>query len=317
MSDHDTDSTARIDGGRERRRRRAVTSRRALVAAAAGSVLGTAGCTGLTSDGGDDEEEEPSTPGGPPESQGWERTFEDRFDGGGLDADRWSYGMGGGTVRCPTQGPPNHCVADDHVWVDGDANQLRLRASEETPDGDADYTVGAVSTAPAFQQTFGYFEARCRMPADDGTLPAFWLLSDFRDHRYRELTFEARGADDGEAIIFGHQIVDEDGDVHLPEEVGAGTDNFYDGFEAPLDEAFHVLGIEWAPTHVAYYVDGEQVGHTTSVPIRESLPGAPMYVVLNNAVYRPADWVGDPANATFPTIYDVDWVRAWQHEDWA
>ena len=39
-----------------------------------------------------------------------------------------------------------------------------------------DYTSGMLSSKSAFAQTYGYFEARCELPTENGTWPAFWLL---------------------------------------------------------------------------------------------------------------------------------------------
>lgn len=286
-------------------------SRRALLASVgAGVAGGLAGCLGRLGGG----ESYPDA-AGPPEDDGeWTVTFEDRFEGGALDETRWSHGMGGATERCPSHDGPNHCWAADHVEVAED--RLRLLASDEEPDGPADYTFGAVCTDPHFAQEFGYFEARLRTSATTGTLPAFWLLADFDEHRYRELTFEARGVDAGEAIHHGYYVEGEDGEVHGPADADDDWSSSYEDLEEPLHEAYHVLGIEWGPTHVAYHVDGEEIDRLEDAAVREHLPGAPVYVLLTLGVMEGAPWVGYPDVADLPAQLDVDWVRAWQRDDW-
>lgn len=252
--------------------------------------------------------------GGPPDRDEWTVTFADRFEGGELDTGRWSYGMGGGTVRCPPQDAPDHCWAEDHVWVDDEEDRLMVQASDEEPEGDADYTFGAVTSDPHFTQEYGYFEARCRMGDANGTLPAFWMLTDFTEHNYRELTFETRGVDEGETLNFGFFIQDDEGTMHQPP---SRWDEGYSDFDHPLDEAFHTLGIEWRPDSLAFHVDGEEIGRWDGEAVTDHLPGAPMYLICTHGVMEGADWVGYPEDADFPTHTEVEWVRAWQHDEWA
>lgn len=299
-------------------------SRRQLLAAVgSGAALGTAGCSGIL--GGDGDPGADSTEeGGPPDDGEWERTFADDFSTGELDRSVWQHGFGSNPLDCPDHEGPNHCAVPDHAAVED--GRLVLEASEATPeippeedwddrDTRPEYSVGAVHTEGAFEQEFGYFEAKSRIPADPGTLPACWFYVDISEHSWREPhVYEARGADGGESVEMGALWWETEWEFQT---AGAnGPEDSTVPVDPPTDETFHVYGVEWGPESLAWYVDGERVGRSTHPGIAEHLAGEPVYWILNHGVFEAAEWVGDPAETEFPSLHEFEWVRAWQREDW-
>lgn len=293
-------------------------------------------------------ETEPTTPAqgsldpanyGPPDADAtWEPTLSEYFDGGELDESVWSLGIEGhheGT-HCADAGERSFCWTREHVTVDDETNRLRLRTSDEAvpederePAGaEANYTVGAVNTRGNFAQEFGYFEIAARIPDEPGTLPAFWLFHDKFEHDWREIDiYEKNGRLDADVLKMGTWFEQDDDGPDPPDvegtdnddriQVGAGDGTDEVRIGSPVDEQFHVIGLEWAPDALTWYVNGEQVGHVDHPGVAEYLPGLELFLIINGALWEGADWLGSPDDATFPHYHDVEWVRVWQRSDWA
>lgn len=303
--------------------------RRYLATLAGGGLVGLARCDGgtdqdgRTSPGTDGTQPSPTpTPvpddwaeGGPPERDGWEVTFADRFEGAGLDRSVWENGFGDRPLQCPQFDGRDFCAVEEQSFLrDG---RLVLEATEGEPPVPEDeqwqdnlpphYATGVVNTEDAFQQTFGYFECKARIEAEPGTNPAFWLF-DIDDDYHREINVEFRGDERGRLVDFG--VVHEDGE-------GEPTFHSNDTYlQTPTHETFHVFGVEWRPDEIGLDVDGERVITVEDFTPVTSLRGEDLYVVFDFAVFDGAEWIGDPADAEFPLEFEVEWVRAWQHEEY-
>lgn len=301
----------------------ACPSRRALLGSVgAGAAAGLAGCAGALDGGDGDDGDAPGDrweEGGPPDREGWSVAFADDFTGADLDRSVWSSGFGEYPLDCPHFAGPDHCTVPENVDVEDD--RLVLTATEDTPtipveerfedrSDQPDFSVGAVNTEGAFEQEFGYFEAKTRAEVGPGTLPGFWLFLNRGEHDHREINVEFYGREPGELVDFG--VVWQphgDGELeHSSHEYSLAT---------PTDERFHVWGIEWGPEHVAFDVDGERVLTVDEPAMAEHMPGAGLYVVLQHGVFDAADWIGDSAEADFPLRHEVEWVRVWQREEWS
>ena len=97
---------------------------------------------------------------------------------------------------------------------------------------------------------------------------------------------------------------------------GGGITNVQGFSLGDYDTAFHVYGIEWTPTRVAFYVDGKII-----LEAKKSIMGSgaaqwpfdqPFWLKLNLASGGP--YGGDPSSGTFPKAMEVDWVRIYQQQ---
>jgi beta-glucanase (GH16 family) len=239
----------------------------------------------------------------------WNLVFSDEFSGDQLDSARWNTCYPHGTQGCTNAGnnelqwyqPDNVSVAD---------GQLSLTAREEQVTGEDgksyDYSSGMVTTGPdpmspeskaKFGFTYGYVEARAKVPSGKGLWPAVWLLptdgewppeidvmevlGDDTSTLYRALHWENWG--NFENDVQGHPTTD-------------------------LSEGFHTYGAEWTADAVNWYFDGELVGSYTNA---DQISDEPMYGLMNLAVG--GNWPGSPDTSTeFPATYEVDWMRIWQ-----
>jgi beta-glucanase (GH16 family) len=116
----------------------------------------------------------------PPSSQApWTLAWSDEFNGtngSAPDASKWTYDIGGSgwgndELETYTNRTQNAYLQDGVLIVQA------LQETYTGPDGIArNYTSARLKTQGLFQQTYGRFEARIKIPYGQGLWPAFWLL---------------------------------------------------------------------------------------------------------------------------------------------
>ena len=244
--------------------------------------------------------------------------LQDEFDRDGeIDTTIWNFDIGDGTA----EGIPGWGNNELQYYTDRPQNVtvqngfLLITAQREDFEG-AEYTSARIQTKGKFQQQYGRFEARIRMPFGQGMWPAFWLLGD--DNNGEDVWPEIGEIDiventgDAPAEIFGS--------VHGPEY--SGGDSISKTFEfdgTRVDTEFHVYGIEWGPDYINFYVDDNLYNQITPEDIEEETDGEgrwvfndrPFYIILNIAVG--GNLPGPPnADTEFPQSMLVDYVRVYQ-----
>lgn len=263
-------------------------------------------------------------------------TFEDQFDGaeGTLpDLAVWQFDTGTGPNGdgWGNQELQFYTGRPDNVSLDG-AGNLRITARRETF-GNREYTSARLQTQDTFEQRYGRFEARVKIPAGTGLWPAFWMMGD--NFPTEDSTPEERAAGEwprcGEIDIFefqGSRTTRVLGSVHGPGYSGgdaisgdlevddarlcpdpAATPDEVCGF----DEDFHTYAIEWDPGRIAWFVDGELYHTIAPAEVRPSgdwVFNRPFFLLLNLAVG--GNFVFPPnASTPFPAEMLIDYVRVY------
>lgn len=157
--------------------------------------------------------------------------------------------------------------------------------------------------------TYGYFEARLKLPKGKGTWPAFWMMPK-----------------NGTAWPG-------DGEIDIMEEVGydpnkvlstihcnaynhsIGTQKSGERLIPTAQSDFHVYAVEWTADYIKGFVDGEcyfafdndKKGNKDTWPFN-----APFYVKLNLA--WGGNWGGAQGidESALPATYEIDYVRVFQ-----
>jgi len=173
-----------------------------------------------------------------------------------------------------------------------------------------DYTSARLITSGKFEQAYGRYEARIKIPYGQGVWPAFWLL----------------GADDkqvgwpqcGEIDIMeniGREPGMVHGTIHGPGYSGGkGIGGAYSVNAGRFADDFHIYAVEWEPEEIRFYVDD----HLYTARRPSDLPAGtkwvydhPFYILLNFAVG--GEWPGSPdATTKFPQVMLVDYVRVYK-----
>ena len=228
---------------------------------------------------------------------------------GALDPGLWNYEIGNGAA----QGIPGWGNNELQYYTDRPENvvvedgMLKITARQEQFQGFG-YTSARIQTKGKFQQQYGRFEARIKLPWGQGLWPAFWMLGD--DNNGTEMWPQI-----GEIDIMenrGQEPTLITGSVHGPGySAGESVSKEYELENARFDTDFHVFGIEWGENYINFYVDDVLYNQLTP----EDVPGEwvfndEFYIIMNVAVG--GGFVGSPSPQTvFPQEMLVDYIRVY------
>ncbi len=241
----------------------------------------------------------------------WTLSWSDEFDGPMLDTTKWTRETGGGGWG--NNELEYYTDREQNARIEG--GQLVITAAKERftgPDNvTRQYTSARLKTQGKFNQAYGRFEARIKIPYGQGIWPAFWMLG--------EDINTAGWPVSGEIDILeniGREPTTVHGTIHGPGYSGAsGIGASYSlPNNARFAEDFHVYAVEWEPTAIRWYVDDAL--YQTRTP--SDLPNGgrwvfdhPFFMLLNLAVG--GYWPGEPdATTVFPQTMLVDYVRVYK-----
>lgn len=157
--------------------------------------------------------------------------------------------------------------------------------------------------------TYGYFEARLKLPKGKGTWPAFWMMP----------KNGTAWPDDGEIDIM-EEVGYDPNVIHSTVHSKAynhtvGTQKAGQKTVPTSQTDFHIYAVEWSEGYIKGYVDGEcyftfnndKTGNRNTWPFN-----APFYLKLNLA--WGGDWGGAQGvdESALPATYEIDYVRVYQ-----
>jgi beta-glucanase (GH16 family) len=168
--------------------------------------------------------------------------------------------------------------------------------------GACTYSGARLQTKGSFEQKYGLFEARIKLPSGHGLWPAFWMEGADID----QVNWPASGEIDvievnnkkpGLVEAFAHAPGEKYGAYfQLPNSLSAG---------------YHVYAIDWTAKGITWLVDGHAYGHISAYagwPFDQ-----PFFLILDLAVG--GVWPGSPTAGTqFPAHMNVSWIRVYQQK---
>jgi beta-glucanase (GH16 family) len=262
-------------------------------------TVADADATGITFSAEPASDPMPVGPAGP-----WTVTFRDEFDGSLLDRTKWATAYGNG-MR--TNNDELEWYVDDdatHVVSDG---TLKLTAFAQSSEPGFPYTSGMISSHDGFNQMYGYFEARVKLPSGRGLWPAFWTLPLPANWPPEIDIMENLGHDCTTAYVSNHWSAAWPSGVGEPR--GGNTTIPYVGTN--FCSGFHTFGVEWTSTYLDFYIDGVRRARITDHVPQANAVFSGMYLLANLAVG--GSWPGAPNSQTvFPAVYEIDYIRAWR-----
>lgn len=241
----------------------------------------------------------------------WELVWADEFAYEGLpDSSKWTYEVGG------------------HGWGNQELQYYTARRMENARVEDGhliiearrDHWNGHVYTSARLNSkaswTYGRIEVRAKLPSGRGTWPAIWMLPDEQ--------------------VYGEQYWPDNGEIDIMEHVGYAPDTVHASVHTAaynhIDDtqrtastvvpdartAFNVYAVEWTPSEIRAYVNGDQYFTFTNERLTD--PEATyrqwpfdqnFHLVLNIAVG--GTWGG--AEGVDPSIWPqqlvIDYVRVY------
>jgi len=221
------------------------------------------------------------------------------------DPSRWAFDIGG-------SGWGNRQLeyySDTNASTDGDGHllitsqPLDVTAAPSCWYGACHFVSSRLTTAGLASWQYGRFEVRAAFPAGEATWPAFWMLGT----DVAEVGWPAAGEID---VV---ENVGRDGGVvrgtaHGP---GYSAAKGVTGFGEIEDrDAFHVYAVEWDPTSIVWFIDGQQYHRLDKSGDRDWAFDHEFSLVLNLAIGGALG--GDPGPPDYEVkTFAVDYVRVY------
>lgn len=245
----------------------------------------------------------------------WTLVWSDDFngaDGSSPDSSKWVFDQGGNgwgnqELETYTNRTENAKILGGNLVI------TAIKEAFTGSDGTArNYTSARLKTKGKFSQQYGKFEARIKIPAGQGIWPAFWMLGDNID----TTQWPACGEIDIMENI-GSEPSTVHGTLHMPQASGANAlGSSYSLTTGKVSDDFHVFTVEWEPSVVRFYVDGNLYSTRTPSALPSGATWAfdhPFFILLNLAVG--GAWPGNPdATTVFPQTMQVDYVRVYARQ---
>lgn len=268
------------------------------------------GCSGAPSSPGEEGAEGTPPSAAWPDDPNWVQVWGDEFDAEGLpDSSKWTYetgghGWGNEELQYYTEARTKNARVED--------GRLVVEAHRESFEGN-EYTSARLNSDTSW--TYGRFEIRARVPSGRGTWPALWLLAS------QDTYGDAFWPDNGEIDIMEH--VGHDPNV-IHSTVHTAAYNHVDGtqrgasIEVPdATSSFHVYAVEWTPSEIRSYVDGEEYFsfRKSSEADYERWPfNHDFHLLINVAVGGAWGGAEGVADDVWPARLEVDYVRVYKPE---
>lgn len=157
--------------------------------------------------------------------------------------------------------------------------------------------------------TYGYFEARLKLPKGKGTWPAFWMMPK------NYVSWPGSGEIDIMEEV-GYNPNYTSSSIHCQAyNHTLGTQKTAEVYTAGAQDEFHIYALEWTADYIKTYVDGKQLlyfandkaGNNDTWPFSN-----PFYLKLNLA--WGGSWGGAQGidESCLPATYEIDYVRVFQ-----
>ncbi|MBL7848832.1 MAG: glycoside hydrolase family 16 protein [Cyclobacteriaceae bacterium] len=242
----------------------------------------------------------------------------DEFDTPGApNSTLWNYDIGTGQNGWGNNELQFYTDRASNVTVQN--GYLIITAQKESYNGSS-YTSARILTKGKFEQAYGRFEARMKLPWGQGVWPAFWMLGADIDSVGWPTTgeidiMELRGQDP--TVLLGT--------IHGPGYSGGQSiSKSYTLKNGRFDTDFHVFGIEWGPSYINFYVDDVLYNQITPANVPQNCDpelfnlnqscwvfNKPFFILINLAIG--GNFVGAPnGNTVFPQTMLVDYVRVYK-----
>ena len=239
--------------------------------------------------------------------------FEENFNGTDIDSNYWTpqvYGNGVGNAEMQYYQPENLIVDQGYLNIEARVENR----SDNTGWVPHSFTSGRLSTLGKKAFRYGRIAIKAKVPNIPGTHFAFWLGAFDTNVK----GFPAAGnMDIVQSGIYG-QFKEVEGHFQY-----ADSDNlqditrfYYSDSTFDASDAFHIYEVEWEPTQITFYVDGNVTGTVHKTQENEAAFETYYYLNVNLGLQSPYSIYGglqsyDLLN-TLPGTAEVDWVKVWQ-----
>ena len=231
--------------------------------------------------------------------------FEENFDTGNLNSSKWEYDLGNGIYGWGNQELQYYRKNSENLFIEN--NQLHIRAKAEKF-GEFDYTSAKILTKNTFHFTYGYVEARIKLPKGKGIWPGFWMLGANID--------EVNWPNCGEIDIL--EAINDDDNIHhyLHFNGEYQKDNKKFGLNINIEkrDEFHIYGLKWTKDEIVMYVDNIENLKIKLSDTETDAFNKPFYLLLNVAIG--GEFPGfDIDDKKLPLEMIIDYIHIYQENE--
>jgi beta-glucanase (GH16 family) len=241
----------------------------------------------------------------------WTCTFDDEFDGTSLNTANWQPQLTA-TSGYITGGPD--CYVDNPNTISVSGGYLNLSVLQTAPFQCVpgyypQYQAGMVTSSKLFNQTYGAFEVRAKIPAASapGLQETLWLYP-------QKLTYgpwPASGEIDFAEFYSQYSTLD----VPYVHYALSAADPNVTAYHCTIDPTqFNTYEANWTPTSITVLYNG----HVCLTDTWLQTPGMPAGTPFNQPFFLSLTQAlglgtnAPTANTPLPATTQIDWVRAWQ-----
>ena len=262
----------------------------------------------------------------------FELVWSDEFDGDKLDKSKWTYNWWeverkGGYWHEDMVSVKDGNLVISAQYFDEPLENYHYDKWHDKINFDeykAGWYTGSISTINLYEQKFGYFEVRCKLPAAYGLWSAFWMMNGEVEN------VDGSGQDGTEVDIFesfyykdhwwGNDCVvsgihyDGYGEGHKGDSIGK---TFIEN--DPYTE-YNTYGLEWNEKEYIFYLNGVETGRLSTGGVSQN----PEYLLLTvefsgeNGVAsgdrHGAGKISKTPDKNWPAEFVVDYVRCYQYK---
>ena len=227
----------------------------------------------------------------------WQLVFEDRFESGKLDAQKW---MTQSHWASKTLGQNFSQIGDLHAFTDGknvsvDGKSLKIEVRKEKADGmqwripfgfveqEFGYTSGIVSTAGVEWWKHGILEAKVKYAPSQNLVDALYLLGE-------ESTPQVNLVEMGVKNRLG-----------LLSKSADGMNAACESISGLKEGEFYIFSLEWTAHSLVWKINGREM-----LTLNQNVPAFKMHLNAASIV------VAEPTGS-LPHRFEIDWVRFYQH----
>ncbi len=235
-------------------------------------------------------------------------TFQDNFNPSQIAPDpqaNWmtTYPYGPPATRTLPGNNEAECYMDPlvgeqpFVQAGGILNISAKQVNPNTNPCNLPYDSGLITTYNSFNQLYGYFEIRAKMPAGQGLWPAFWMLPSDNVYSAELDILEVLG--NAPSVLYFTTHGDTNGGWVVDSQALTVADT---------SAAYHTYGVDWEAATTTLYIDRKAIA---SAPTPQSM-NTSMYMLVNLAVGGVGSWPGPPdQNTKFPAHYVINYISAY------
>lgn len=239
------------------------------------------------------------------ELQSWKLTFEDDFDTGKIDEQKWMNSFFWGKMllndRYVMAGDKHYYTDNKNIEFNG--TTLKILTKKESASGkvwhpvqgfsnaDFEYTSGMLCSAHSFRQQYGRFEAKIKIDPNYPVYQAFWLKGEkmvpeidvFKYNMDKKNRFQM-------SSIWGNPS-DRNSIQRKTEKINGSS----------LAKNFYIYTLDWTENKIIWKINGMEVFSST-----DGIPQEPLYLLLSAGIQK------DINNENLPSAFEIDWVRCYE-----